>query len=157
MDFIPSGTLWDVLLSSPSGKLPEPDVLYWSAGMVSALGWMSERGWAHRDLKPHNFLVHPGDDHTGGRPRVFLTDFGTAAEALPVDQTKGGERRLPREACLWPVGTPDYIAPEVLEAHEDALVRAEEEEAGDDEEEERMEEEEGYGIQVDWWSLGVIV
>lgn len=62
---------------------------------------------------------------------------------------------MEREVCLWPVGTPDYIAPEVLEAHEDALVRAEERE--DEENEEDGEGGLGYGLEVDWWSVGVVL
>ncbi|CED83110.1 DNA polymerase delta, regulatory subunit 55 [Phaffia rhodozyma] len=162
MDFIPYGTLWDVLISTPSSRLPESDVRYWSVGMVCAVEWLSDNGWAHRDLKPHNFLIRPGENNR--MPRAVLTDFGTAAQALPEGRNKN-RKVLPITACLWPVGTPDYIAPEILEAHEDALVRAEEDEERAEDSEEKSEEggksrsaeTEGYGIQVDWWSLGVII
>lgn len=82
---------------------------------------------------------------------MLLTDFGSAAKVL-----KEGGTKLARRDCLWPVGTPDYIAPEVLESSEEALVQAEEED------EDRTvrptdEEEEGYGVGVDWWSMGVVI
>jgi serine/threonine protein kinase len=87
-----------------------------------------------------------------------LTDFGTAAKGFVNDADGKQKRKLRRKDCLWPVGTPDYIAPEVLEAHEDALVRAEEEEWDDlDQADEQDEKEEGYGLEVDWWSLGVMI
>lgn len=155
LDYIPSGTLWDLLVSSPTNTLSETDVRFWSTGIVSAIEWMHERGWAHRDVKPHNFLVWAPEGRRTAR--ALLTDFGTAA--MVSDQSGS---RLDRKDCLWPVGTPDYIAPEVLEAHEDALVRAEEEdeEEREDVDERRREEEgagKGYGLEVDWWSLAVVI
>lgn len=147
--------------------------------MVQAIAWLHTNNWAHRDIKPHNFLVGldprrrvDGDPEGNFQPRIMLTDFGTAARGFEDDDgnSHGGHDigygkehlskrgKLRRKDCLWPVGTPDYIAPEVLEAHEDALVRAEEEEwdnldQADDEDERRP----GYGFEVDWWSLGVMI
>lgn len=106
-------------------------------------------------MKPHNLLI---DAREGQEPRILLTDFGSAAKVL-----REGGTRLGRRDCLWPVGTPDYIAPEVLESSEEALVRAEEEEDEDGDEtvrpggERREEEEGGYGVGVDWWSMGVVI
>jgi serine/threonine protein kinase len=160
MTFVPpSLTLADVLLASSSFsatsssvsaplRLPESNVLFWATELVAALDWMHARGWAHRDVKPQNLLVDTRSP--SGRPGLVLTDFGTASKVV-----SGGGRRLEREVCLWPVGTPDYIAPEVLEAHEDALVRAEERE--DEENEEDGEGGLGYGLEVDWWSVGVVL
>lgn len=161
LDYIPNGTLWDLLSSLPSNPshpsgLAEDDVRFWSLSLVSALAWIHEQGWAHRDVKPHNLLV---DARDGQAPRVLLTDFGSAAKV-----SKRGGSRLLRRDCLWLVGTPDYIAPEVLEANEEALVRAEEEEEEEDEDGDGdktirpgSEEEEGYGVQIDWWSMGVVI
>jgi serine/threonine protein kinase len=149
--FHPSGTLWDVLSLHSLARLPEPHVQHWASGMVSAIEWMHDQGWAHRDVKPHNFLIHSSGPTGLHSPRVLLTDFGTAAEEI-----KKGSKRLKREDCLWPVGTPDYIAPDVLEAHEDALVRAEEED-GDETAMPGRESLAGYGLEVDWWSLGVVL
>lgn len=150
--FHAAGTLWDVLSSHRDGRLPEPQVRHWALGMVDAVQWLHGQGWAHRDVKPHNFLVD-----AGAVPRVVLTDFGTAAQ-----ETAPRSGRLARDDCLWPVGTPDYIAPDVLEAHEDALVRAEEEaeleEAADGQRPPIPGPSPlGYGLEVDWWSLGVVL
>lgn len=157
LDYIPNGTLWDLLSSlpppptpsSPPPGLAEDDVRYWSLGIVDALGWMHNHGWAHRDVKPQNLLI---DGRGGGsRPRVLLTDFGSAAKVF-----REGGNKLARKDCLWPVGTPDYIAPEVLEASEEAMVRAEEEDE-DVNEGTAADVEGSYGVDVDWWALGVII
>ena len=151
--FHPSGSLWDILSLHPDGRLPEPEARHWAAGMIDAIGWLHGQGWAHRDVKPHNFLI---DASPSGPARILLTDFGTASE-----EGRKGSGRLKRDDCLWPVGTPDYIAPDVLEAHEDALVRAEEEaeqrEAGLDPVASMAPSTEGYGLEIDWWSLGVVL
>jgi serine/threonine protein kinase len=71
-----------------------------------------------------------------------------------------------------PCGTCDYIAPEILLAHERALVRLELEVDADDttfhnrtrlsfedsdDDGEDGDEEQGYGAEVDWWSAGVLL
>jgi serine/threonine-protein kinase len=62
--------------------------------LAEALSVVHEAGLAHRDLKPDNVMMRPGD-------RVVLTDFGlTRAEFLGA-----GERMS---------GSPNYMAPEVI-------------------------------------------
>lgn len=87
-----------------------------------------------RDIKPHNFVLTP-DAH------VLLIDFGSAA---PLE-----DGRLPKKYCLVPCGTCDYISPEILNAHERALVALEMEDTQD--------EPYGYGFETDWWSLGAML
>ncbi|TFK19767.1 kinase-like protein [Coprinopsis marcescibilis] len=151
MDYAEGGNLWDVLESSPhEGKLLEADLKWWAPQAVSAIHWCHSQGFAHRDIKPHNFVLSK-DGH------ILLIDFGSAAPLLPPGPD--GSQKLPRKHCLVPCGTCDYISPEILRAHEEALVALEME---DDEDEmpiskEAKEDAEGYGIETDWWSLGAML
>ncbi len=71
------------------------------AQILEALAYAHSQGVIHRDIKPQNALV---DD----RGRVKLTDFGVAYRA--------GDTRLTRVG--YAVGTPGYIAPEILEGED---------------------------------------
>lgn len=112
---------------------------WWAPQVVSAVHWCHAQGFVHRDVKPHNFVLTP-DAH------VLLIDFGSAA---PLE---GG--RVPRRHCLVPCGTCDYISPEILNAHEQALVALEME---DDTQVQVADEPYGYGFETDWWSLGAML
>lgn len=116
-----------------------------------------------RDIKPGNFVLTAA-------AHLQLIDFGSAAPLLDPDGD--GVRRLPKEHCVVPCGTCDYIAPEILRAHERALVRLEMEGeddettfhtrieismSEDDEEDDPDGGERGYGAEVDWWSVGVML
>jgi len=165
MDYAEGGTLWDVLESSPyDGRILETDLQWWIPQAVNAIHWCHSQGFAHRyvtsvshtraesttacsDVKPHNFVL-TSDAH------LLLIDFGSAAPLLSPNDD--GSQRLPRQYCLIPCGTCDYISPEILLAHEEALV------ALDMEEEDNLltsksEEVGEYGLETDWWSLGVLV
>ncbi|KAJ8689974.1 hypothetical protein PTI98_012821 [Pleurotus ostreatus] len=65
-----------------------------------------------------------------------------------------GSRALPKRACMAPCGTCDYISPEILRFHEDALVALEMD--GEDIINKSLDEE-GYGLETDWWSLGAML
>ena len=97
-----------------------------------------------RDIKPHNFVLTP-DAH------ILLIDFGSAAPLLPPKPD--GSQIIPRRYCLVPCGTCDYISPEILQAHEEALVALE----MDDDDLNGQAEQEGYGVETDWWSLGAML
>ena len=72
-----------------------------AVGIATALGAIHDAGIVHRDLKPSNVLLSP----TG--PRVI--DFGIARALDAVDgPTRTGQV----------VGTPSYIAPEILRGEE---------------------------------------
>ena len=89
--------------------------------MSSFLVFFSQKKVLHRDIKPENILLD--EDFN-----VKLTDFGLAKEVL------GAERLYD---C---VGTPGYLAPEVLEA---GMCE--------------RNECEGYSFEVDAWACGVVM
>ncbi|RPD58921.1 kinase-like protein [Lentinus tigrinus ALCF2SS1-6] len=146
MDYVEGGTLWDVLESSPhDGKLLEADLRWWTPQVVSAIHWCHSQGFVHRDIKPHNFVIT-------GTAHVRLIDFGSAAPLLSA--APDGSQVVPSEYCLVPCGTCDYISPEILQAHEAALVALEME---DDEAWASKHKPAGYGRETDWWSMGAML
>ncbi|KAK0475728.1 kinase-like domain-containing protein [Armillaria novae-zelandiae] len=141
------GTLWDVLESSAlDGRISERDIRWWAPQIVSAIHWCHSQGFVHRDIKPHNFVLKPN-------AHILLIDFGTAAPLLP--RMTDGSQRLPKQHCLVPCGTCDYISPEILKAHERALVALEMED--DDRSSDFEHEDDVYGRETDWWSMGAML
>lgn len=87
----------------------EDRVRFYGAEIVSAIGYLHSHGVIYRDLKLENLLL----DKEG---HIKVADFGLCKE----DITHGGTTNT---FC----GTPEYIAPEVLEDND-------------------------YGKAVDWWA-----
>ncbi|TDD45287.1 serine/threonine protein kinase [Nonomuraea terrae] len=86
----------------PLSAVPVPvaDLRRLAAGLADALHAMHEAGVVHRDLKPANVIV------TEGEPVVI--DFGIASALDSLSVTASGAV----------VGTPGYLAPEILEGRE---------------------------------------
>jgi predicted Ser/Thr protein kinase len=82
------------------GPLPEADLRHFAAGLAEALAAVHRVGVLHRDVKPGNVLVE-------GRSPVLI-DFGLARVAEDPRLTATG----------WLLGTPGYLAPEVLHGEE---------------------------------------
>jgi hypothetical protein len=81
------------------GALPPAEAAALAADVAAGLAAAHARGVVHRDVKPENVLI---DAQTGA---ARLTDFGIA-------RLVDGPRRT-RATKI--VGTPDYLAPEVIE------------------------------------------
>ncbi|XP_022914503.2 citron Rho-interacting kinase [Onthophagus taurus] len=119
MDYHPGGDLVG-LLYRQGGTLPESAARFYIAELVVALNDLHEMGYVHRDIKPDNILL----DRCG---HVKIVDFGSAA----LLNSKG------EMSDVVPVGTPDYIAPEILQSFDNRTKKT-------------------YGISCDYWSLGVL-
>lgn len=147
MDYAEGGTLWDVLESSSEGRVSEADILWWAPQAVCAINWCHSQGFVHRDIKPQNFVLTASN-------HMLLIDFGSAAPLSPPEPD--GSQSVPKKYTLVPCGTCDYISPEVLQAHEDALLALEL--SDDNVSTPSISKEAGsYGLEVDWWSLGAML
>jgi serine/threonine kinase 38 len=135
--------------------LSEHETQFYIAQTVLAIHSVHKHNYIHRDIKPDNLLL---DD----RGHMKLSDFGlckpidcsklpTLMEAEEGDASidegasnnmASGSRSQAEQLAHWQrnrrslafstVGTPDYIAPEVLL-------------------------KKGYGMECDWWSVGAIM
>ncbi|HKO52224.1 MAG TPA: serine/threonine-protein kinase [Polyangiaceae bacterium] len=92
-------------LSADRGsRVAVPYVLSVARQFAAGLAAIHAHGIIHRDLKPENVVVHGG---TIEAPRCTILDFGVARspDRLSTLETTGTGLRL---------GTPDYMAPELL-------------------------------------------
>jgi len=113
MDYINGGELFFHL--QKEHKFTPDRVRFYSAEIALGLEYLHNSGVIYRDLKPENILLD-ADGH------IKLTDFGISKEGLVASDD--------RTATFC--GTPEYLAPEVLEGKP-------------------------YTKSVDWWSFGTLM
>ncbi|XP_047332435.1 probable serine/threonine protein kinase IREH1 [Impatiens glandulifera] len=143
MEYLNGGDLYSLLRNL--GCLDEDVARVYIAEVVLALEYLHSLNVVHRDLKPDNLLIA----HDG---HIKLTDFGLSKVGLidSTDDLSGpavsgtsslmgeDENQLPssernqQRKTRSAVGTPDYLAPEILLGT-------------------------GHGTTADWWSVGVIL
>uniref|UniRef100_H2YRH3 Protein kinase C n=1 Tax=Ciona savignyi TaxID=51511 RepID=H2YRH3_CIOSA len=112
MEYVNGGDL--MFQIQKSRKFSEERSRFYAAEVILALQFLHKHGIVYRDIKLDNILLDQ-DGH------CKLADFGMCREGV-----KDGN--LATTFC----GTPDYIAPEILQ-------------------------ELDYGVSVDWWALGVLM
>ncbi|MFI5616952.1 serine/threonine-protein kinase [Streptomyces sp. NPDC051567] len=83
------------------------------ADVADALAAAHAAGVVHRDVKPENVLLDmEGPLGPGGSHPALLTDFGVAKLIDSPRRASGGRTTAPTTRII---GTPDYLAPEIVE------------------------------------------
>ncbi|XP_045174377.2 RAC-beta serine/threonine-protein kinase B-like isoform X1 [Mercenaria mercenaria] len=112
MEYVNGGELFFHL--SRERVFAEERTKFYGAEIISALGYLHENNIVYRDLKLENLLLDK-DGH------IKIADFGLCKEEMFFGAST-------KTFC----GTPEYLAPEVLEDND-------------------------YGRAVDWWGTGVVM
>src|SRR5260370_34744857 len=92
-------TLRAVMEKHAPKLLPVDEVLRMLVQVGDALAYAHEHGVIHRDIKPENIMLLENGD-------IKVFDFGIALLE--------GERHVRWRGFSSPIGTPDYMAPELL-------------------------------------------
>lgn len=119
LQYIPGGELFHHLTAENNtlgNVFLEDHVAFYAAEMALGLKHLHLLGIVYRDLKPENCLL----DTSG---HLVLTDFGLS-KAIETGDTE--------LECRSIIGTPEYMAPEILKG-------------------------EAYDYPVDWWLLGCVI
>ncbi|QPC75770.1 hypothetical protein HYE68_006522 [Fusarium pseudograminearum] len=118
LELCPNGSLMDMVKRRKG--LTEPEVRFYSVQIAGAIKYMHSKGIIHRDLKMGNIFLD-------SQMNAKIGDFGLAALLVT-----GRDMHTIRRTTLC--GTPNYIAPEILEKGK-----------------------KGHDHMVDIWSLGIIM
>jgi serine/threonine-protein kinase len=107
MQYLAGGSLKDRMATGPSGELkPMPlfSLRSWLPQIAKAIDFVHSQHHIHRDVKPANILFDRHDN-------AFLGDFGII-KALTAETADASGNSLTAPGFL--VGTPNYVAPEVV-------------------------------------------
>jgi tRNA A-37 threonylcarbamoyl transferase component Bud32 len=118
LELCPNGSLMDMVKKRK--YVTEPEVRFWTVQMAGGIKYMHGKGIIHRDLKMGNIFLDKDMN-------IKIGDFGLAALLM-----SGKDMVAVRRTTLC--GTPNYIAPEILEKNKA-----------------------GHDHAVDIWSLGIIM
>ena len=119
MEYMSGGSCYEIMrYSFPKGITKEQFIATILREVLKALEYFHENRQIHRDIKAGNILIND-------KGEVKLADFGIAAKLLEQGQRK--------RARFTVIGTPCYMAPEILAA---GL---------------------GYTEKADIWSLGILI
>lgn len=136
MEFVPNGDLGTLINQTEDGHMSEPDVRIMATQLLSALGYLHEKGITHRDVKPDNILISSRDPFS-----VKLTDFG-------LSKMIDSEETFLRTFC----GTLLYCAPEVYSEY-----REYDNHGHRTRRDKRSLPPQRYGHAVDIWSLAGVL
>eukprot|EP00039_Didymoeca_costata_P019283 m.336929 g.336929 ORF g.336929 m.336929 type:complete len:1372 (+) comp17999_c0_seq1:254-4369(+) len=128
MEYAPGGDLATLLKNL--GRLSERAARRYFAEAVLAVEYIHEFAIVHRDLKPDNLVITHG-----GHIKLIdfgLSKFGVIARTSVMIDGERKEKDSSTSSGRGVVGTPSYIAPEVILGK-------------------------GFGPPVDWWAMGVIL
>lgn len=116
MEYCNGGELFEKLTRNGDSTFSEKDAAAIMRKLFLAINHCHSNNIAHRDIKPENIMYSTNGD----TQEIKLIDFGLSKQAKNSKQNLGTV-----------VGTPYYVAPEVLEGV--------------------------YGMECDLWSLGVVL
>jgi len=109
MQYVSGGSLLDRMIDANGQPHPRPmrDLKHWLPSVAKALDFMHKEGCIHRDVKPANILF---DDHNN----AYLSDFGLSK--ILMEEESPDDNRMTAKGAV--VGTPNYVAPEIVLAHD---------------------------------------